>query len=81
MDKKAVYLVSNFHNSEEIGTVSRRNKDGTSQQVGCPKIVIDYNNERLWLIHFTVISSIWSLTRWYNIRKCSGSGVQVVEIL
>ncbi|KAJ8960094.1 hypothetical protein NQ314_006109 [Rhamnusium bicolor] len=42
MDKKAVYLASNFHIPEDFGTVNRKNKDGSIQQVNCPKIVMDY---------------------------------------
>ncbi|KAJ8970745.1 hypothetical protein NQ314_001045 [Rhamnusium bicolor] len=43
MDKKLILFLSNFHNPEEKGTVKRKQKDGTSEEINCEQLVRDYN--------------------------------------
>ncbi|XP_018364594.1 PREDICTED: uncharacterized protein LOC108762190 [Trachymyrmex cornetzi] len=42
-DNKAVSFLSNFHDTSELGTVNRRQKDDSLLAVTCPTIVSDYN--------------------------------------
>nr|CAH7734315.1 unnamed protein product [Callosobruchus chinensis] len=42
-NKKPVYFLSNYHNPEEATSINRRNKDGSLQEVDCPRLVVDYN--------------------------------------
>ena len=43
MDKKPVFMLSNFHNSTSYGTVQRTEKDCSTIMVTCPASIIDYN--------------------------------------
>lgn len=43
MDKKPVCMLSTAHNPKDTTTVKRRNKDGTTVLVPCPKVVSEYN--------------------------------------
>ncbi|KAJ8932573.1 hypothetical protein NQ314_014581 [Rhamnusium bicolor] len=42
-DKKPVYFLSNHHDPEDSVMTNRRNKDGTLQELSCPRLVADYN--------------------------------------
>lgn len=43
MDKKAVHVLSNYHNPCETVIVNRKQKDGTLKPISCPVMVADYN--------------------------------------
>lgn len=43
MDKKAVNLLSNYHNPADVCTVNRRNPAGVVTQIPCPQLLTDYN--------------------------------------
>lgn len=43
MDRKGIYLASNFHGSEST-TVSRGDHKGEKSEVACPVVIKDYNN-------------------------------------
>ncbi|BFZ02399.1 hypothetical protein BsWGS_05438 [Bradybaena similaris] len=61
MDRKPINFISSFHNPQEVGTVNRRNKDGTLTEVPMPKLVKEYNkfmggcdrNDQMTRLHHT----------------------------
>lgn len=44
IDNKPVRFVINFHTPDDLQTVSRKQKDGTSQNISCLQLVKDYNS-------------------------------------
>lgn len=42
-DKRSVYLLSNYHDPKVTSQVKRKKRDGTSESVPCPQVLIDYN--------------------------------------
>nr|XP_023397070.1 piggyBac transposable element-derived protein 4-like isoform X1 [Loxodonta africana]XP_023397071.1 piggyBac transposable element-derived protein 4-like isoform X1 [Loxodonta africana]XP_023397072.1 piggyBac transposable element-derived protein 4-like isoform X1 [Loxodonta africana]XP_023397073.1 piggyBac transposable element-derived protein 4-like isoform X1 [Loxodonta africana]XP_023397074.1 piggyBac transposable element-derived protein 4-like isoform X1 [Loxodonta africana]XP_023397075.1 len=42
-DNKPVTVLSTFHNPKDITVVKRKNKDGSSSQIPCPRAVAEYN--------------------------------------
>lgn len=43
MDRKLVFLLSNFHDPNTYEIIQRKEKDGGKQNVQCPTAIIDYN--------------------------------------
>lgn len=43
VDKKHLHLISNFHNPNELNTITRKEKDGTKKVLTCPQLIKDYN--------------------------------------
>lgn len=43
MDSKSVRFLSNFHNPDDVTTISRKQKDGTTKEFPCLQLVKDYN--------------------------------------
>ena len=43
MDRKPINFLSSCHDPTKVGTVNRRNKDGTAVMIAIPQLVIDYN--------------------------------------
>ena len=43
MDRKPINFVSSCHDPTKVGTVNRRNKDGTTAMIAIPQLVIDHN--------------------------------------
>jgi hypothetical protein len=43
MDKKEVFVASNYFDPTALDAVSRRNKDGSTRRVSCPSVVVQYN--------------------------------------
>lgn len=43
-DRRPIHFISNFHKPDTIETASRRNKDGSLQEVDMPLLVKDYNS-------------------------------------
>jgi hypothetical protein len=43
MDKKEVLIASNYFDSNVVGEVSRRGKDGSRKRIPCPLAIIQYN--------------------------------------
>ncbi|KAB0804596.1 hypothetical protein PPYR_01566 [Photinus pyralis] len=42
-DKRAVFLISNFHNPQDTTTVKRKARNGSIEDVPCPIMLTDYN--------------------------------------
>lgn len=71
-DKRAVSLLSNYHDSHETSTVKRKNKDGTVEDVLCPQLLIDYNKFMNGVDKFDQIKSTYEVDRkshkwWHRI--------------
>jgi hypothetical protein len=43
MDRKLVFLLSNFHDPDTFEIIQRKEKNGGKQSVQCPKAISDYN--------------------------------------
>ena len=37
-DRKGIYFLSNYHNVTDVTSVGRRNKDGSREEITCPKL-------------------------------------------
>lgn len=70
MDKRSVHLLSNFHRSDTVSTVKRKNKDGTVEEIPCPEILIDYNRFMNAVDKFDQLKSVYEINRkshkWYH---------------
>ena len=44
MDRRLVFLLSNFHDPNSYDIIRRKEKSGDKVDVKCPKSIIDYNN-------------------------------------
>lgn len=42
-DKRSVHLLSNYHKPNDVSYVKRKNRDGSSEDIPCPQVLIDYN--------------------------------------
>lgn len=63
MDSKPVLFLSNFHSPNDVQTVSRKNKDGTSQDITCIKIVKDYNKHMGYVDQSDMYISLYKINR------------------
>lgn len=43
MDKKLVFLLSNFHDPNSYQIIRRKGKNGAKEDLQCPELIIDYN--------------------------------------
>lgn len=71
-DNKVVYLLSNFHDPSETGSVRRRQKDGTLKAISCPKMIYDYNRFMGFVNKADQLRSTYALDRkskkwWHHI--------------
>lgn len=71
-DKRTVHLLSNFHNPNETTEVKRKTKDGTSENVPCPKVLTDYNKYMNSVDKFDQMRTVYGLDRkskkwWHRI--------------
>lgn len=62
-DKRAVHLLSNFHNPKHITTVKRKQKDGSKEEVPCPTLLTDYNKNMNFVDRFDQLKSTYELDR------------------
>lgn len=69
MDKKTVNFLSNYHDPREVMSVKRRQKDGSSVMVPCPKILSDYNLNMNFVDNFDRLKKDYQIDRkskkWY----------------
>lgn len=63
MDNKPVLFASNFHGPNEIQTVSRKLKDGTSQDITCLQLVKDYNSHMGYVDQSDMFVSLYKVDR------------------
>lgn len=62
-DKRAVHLLSNFHDPQSTNEVKRRDKDGTFKQIPCPNILADYNKHMNCVDRFDQLKSTYEIDR------------------
>lgn len=63
MDKKGIYFLSNFHDPEQTTSVQRRKKDGTSEEILCPELVKDYNQNMGHVDKADMLKSFYEIDR------------------
>lgn len=71
-DKRAVCLLSNYHDSRDKSTVKRKNRDGTVEDVPCPQLLIEYNKYMNGVDKFDQLKSTYGVDRkshkwWHRI--------------
>lgn len=71
-DKRAVHLLSNFHDPKETDEVIRKDKDGSQVIVPCPKVLSDYNQNMNCVDKFDQLKGTYELDRkskkwWHRI--------------
>lgn len=62
-DRKAVYLLSNYHNPSINRTAMRKEKDGSRQEVVCPEIVVDYNKHMGYVDKTDMLKALYEIDR------------------
>lgn len=67
-----VYILSNFHNPEQVVYVQRRSKDGTKEAVKCPVQVMEYNRHMGYVDKADMMKSSYEIDRksrkwWHRI--------------
>ncbi|RZB40587.1 DDE Tnp 1 7 domain containing protein, partial [Asbolus verrucosus] len=63
MAKKGIYFLSNYHDPEALTSVNRRQKDGTLQEISCPKLVEDNNKHMRYVDKADMSKSCYELDR------------------
>jgi hypothetical protein len=63
MDKKGIHFLSNFHDPEQTTFVQRRAKDGTSEEISCPELVKDYNQNMGHVDKADMLKSCYEIDR------------------
>lgn len=71
-DRKAVYFLSNFQDPSVVVTTSRKNKDGTYEEIPCPVLVKDYNGNMGFVDKMDMLKSLYEVDRkskkwWHRI--------------
>lgn len=62
-DKRSVHLISNYHNPMETATVKRRNKCGEKEDIPCPLVLVDYNQNMNCVDKLDQLKSTYELDR------------------
>ncbi|CAG4947572.1 unnamed protein product [Parnassius apollo] len=71
-DKRVVHLLSNYHDSRNVSTVIRKERNGDSNQIACPELVKDYNANMNFVDKFAQLKSCYAIERksrkwWHRI--------------
>ncbi|CAH1998105.1 unnamed protein product [Acanthoscelides obtectus] len=62
-DKRAVHILTNYHDLTVTSTVQRKQKDGTKTPVPCPMALVDYNSNMSFVDRFDQMKSSYELDR------------------
>lgn len=65
-DKRAVHLLSTYHNPEDCTEVNRRNKDGSVITIQCPMALREYNSNMNGVDKFDQLLSNYKINRQSN---------------
>lgn len=71
-DKRAITFLSNHHDAAEMGTIERKEKDGTKIMIQCPLIVKEYNKHMGYVDKADMLKSFYEIDRkskkwWHRI--------------
>lgn len=71
-DNKSVHFLSNFHNPADVDVISRKQKDGSSIEFPCIKLVKDYNRHMGYVDKSDMLKSCYEINRkskkwWHRI--------------
>jgi len=72
MDRKGIYFLSNYHNVTDVMSVGRRNKDGSREEIICPKLMKDYNENMGFVDKADMLKALYEVNRksrkwWHRI--------------
>lgn len=72
MDRKPVHFLSNYADPTDIREANRKRKDGTSDKINCPLMVVDYNKNMGYVDKLDMLKSIYEIDRkskkwWHRI--------------
>lgn len=71
-DRKGIYFLSNYHDVTDVMSVGRRNKDGSREEITCPKLVKDYNENMGFVDKADMLKALYEVNRksrkwWHRI--------------
>lgn len=61
--KRCVNLLSNYNKPDQVTSVKRKNKDGTSADVACPLLLVHYNKHMNSVDKFDQNKSTYEINR------------------
>lgn len=72
MDRKGVHFLSNYSDPSTNAGTSRKQKDGTIENINCPLLVVEYNKNMGFVDKLDMLKSIYELDRkskkwWHRI--------------
>jgi hypothetical protein len=62
-DRKGIIFLSNFHYVIDVSCVTRKKKDGASENISCPQIVKEYNANMGFVDKADLLKSLYELDR------------------
>nr|CAH7769898.1 unnamed protein product [Callosobruchus chinensis] len=62
-DRKAVLFISNHHDPTNVESVFRKKKDGSLEEIPCPKLVKEYNANMGFVDKMDMLKSIYEVDR------------------
>lgn len=71
-DRRGILFLSNHHDPGNISSVSRMQKNGTPEEIICPKLVVDYNKNMGFVDKADMLKSTYEIDRkskkwWHRI--------------
>jgi hypothetical protein len=71
-DRKGIYFLSNYRNVTDVMSVGRINKDGSREEITCPKLVKDYNKNMGFVDKADMLKALYEVNRksrkwWHGI--------------
>lgn len=72
MDRRSVLLVGNYHDPSIMETTSRKKKNGSAEDIPCPRMIRDYNTHMGYVDRFDMMKSLYEVDRkshkwWHRI--------------
>lgn len=79
-DNRSVHMVSNFHQPGDIIQIKRKEKNGNTIEISCPRVIVDYNAHMNSVDLFDQKKAVYEIDRkskkwwhrifWYFIDAC-----------
>ena len=72
MDNRSVLLLGNYHDPSVMETTSRKKKNGSVEDIPCPRMIRGYNTHMGYVDRFDMMKSLYEVDRkshkwWYRI--------------